>query len=424
MVLTAATNSGNGLVTIASVAGPKAANGTLTIGHGQTENITSLLDGLATPGLTGDTETLTAFSATAGTATLANGVATYAAPASGSPTISYTVKDERGATATGSVAVTVDSGPSAASGTLTIGHGQTENITSLLSGLATPGLTGDTETLTAFSATAGTATLANGVATYAAPASGSPTISYTVQDQLGDTATGSVAVTVDPGPSAASGTLTIGHGQTENITSLLSGLATPGLTGDTETLTAFSATAGTATLANGVATYAAPASGSPTISYTVQDQLGDTATGSVAVTVDPGPSAASGTLTIGHGQTENITSLLDGLATPGLTGDTETLTAFSATAGTATLANGVATYAAPASGSPTINYTVQDQLGDTASGAVNVTIDPGPTAANGSIVVGHGQSVNETALVDGLVTPGLAGDTETITAGGLATPRR
>ena len=416
VALTAATNSGNGLVTIASVAGPKAANGTLTIGHGQTENITSLLNGLVTPGLAGDTETLTAFSATAGTATLANGVATYAAPASGSPTISYTVNDERGDTATGSVAVTVDPGPSAASGTLTIGHGQTENITSLLSGLATPGLTGDTETLTAFSATAGTAALANGVATYTAPASGSPTISYTVQDQLGDTATGSVAVTVDPGPSAASGTLTIGHGQTENITSLLSGLATPGLTGDTETLTAFSATAGTAALANGVATYTAPASGSPTISYTVQDQLGDTATGSVAVTVDPGPSAANGTLTIGHGQTENITSLLNGLVTPGLTGDTETLTAFSATAGTATLANGVATYAAPASGSPTISYTVNDERGDTASGAVNVTIDPGPTAANGSIVVGHGQSVNETALVDGLVTPGLAGDTETITA--------
>jgi CRISPR-associated endonuclease Cas1 len=413
VALTAATNSGNGLVTIASVAGPKAANGTLTIGHGQTENITSLLNGLVTPGLAGDTETLTAFSATAGTATLANGVATYAAPASGSPTISYTVNDERGATATGSVAVTVDPGPSAASGTLTIGHGQTENITSLLDGLATPGLTGDTETLTAFSATAGTATLANGVATYTAPASGSPTISYTVQDQLGDTATGSVAVTVDPGPSVASGTLTIGHGQTENITSLLSGLATPGLTGDTETLTAFSATAGTATLANGVATYAAPASGSPTISYTVQDQLGDTASGTVNVTIDPGPSAANGSIVVGHGESVNETALVDGLVTPGLAGDTETITAVT---GNATLANGVITYTAPASGVDAYNYTVQDQLGDTASGTVNVTIDPGPAAANGSIVVGHGQSVNETAVVDGLVTPGLAGDTETITA--------
>ena len=82
--------------------------------------------------------------------------------------------------------------------------------------------------------------------------------------------------------------MTEGHGQTVNISALVNGLVTPGLAGDSETLQSVSAASGTAVLgANNSVTYTAPASGPDTITYTVADQYGDTATGQVAVTVDP-----------------------------------------------------------------------------------------------------------------------------------------
>ena len=59
-------------------------------------------------------------------------------------------------------------------------------------------------------------------------------------------------------------------------------------------MTLVSATHGNAVLGSGNAvTYTAPASGPDTISYTVKDQHGDTASGQVAVTVDAGPTAGS-----------------------------------------------------------------------------------------------------------------------------------
>src|SRR6202034_2540018 len=124
--------------------------------------------------------------------------------------------------------------------------------------------------------------------TYVAPATGPDSFTYTVTDQLGDTATGTVNVTVDPGPAAATGALTIGHGQSTNVTSLVNALVTPGLTGDTDTITAVS---GHATLTAGVVTYVAPATGPDSFTYTVTDQHGDSAIGTVNVTVDPGPTA-------------------------------------------------------------------------------------------------------------------------------------
>ena len=73
-----------------------------------------------------------------------------------------------------------------------------------------------------------------------------------------------------------------GHGKPVTITSLLAGLVTPGLAGDMETLASVSAPNGTTALVAGIATYTAPASGMDTVTYAYTDQLGDTATGTVA----------------------------------------------------------------------------------------------------------------------------------------------
>ena len=107
--------------------------------------------------------------------------------------------------------------------------------------------------------------------------------------------------------------MTEGHGKTVDLTLLIAGLITPGTVGDTETLTLVSATHGTAVLGSGNAvTYTAPTSGPDTISYTVKDQHGDTASGQVAVTVDAGPTAGSTSVTEAPDASVSLTSLIAG----------------------------------------------------------------------------------------------------------------
>ena len=118
---------------------------------------------------------------------------------------------------------------------------------------------------------------------------------------------------------------------------------------------------------NGTVSYTAPTSGPDTLAYTVEDQYHDQATGTVNITVDPGPTAATGTDTVGHNKTADLTGLINGLITPGITGDIETLTNVSAAYGSAVLNNGTVSYAAPTSGPDTLIYTVRDQYDDQAA---------------------------------------------------------
>ena len=404
--------SATGTIALAIDGGPTTGNASFAIGHGQSTNVTTLLDSLIGKGLVGDTETITAVSGHA--ALGSGGSVTYSAPAiGGSDGFTYTVTDQLGQTSIGNVTVAVDGGPVAASTALLIGHGQSQNVTALVNGLISKGQPSDTETITAVS---GHAMLsAGGAIIYSAPASGgADSFTYTVADQLGDNATGTVNVTIDPGPSAANGILGIGHGQTDDVTSLVNGLITKGEPGDTETIIGVS---GHATLnSNGTISYTASGSaGSDSFTYTVQDQLGETATGTVTVTIDPGPIAATGHLTIGHGQSESVTALVDGLIGSGLVADTNAITAVSG--GAVLGAGGVVTYTAPhAAGASSFSYTVANEYNQSATGLVNVTVDPGPSAANGALLAGLGKTRDVTSLLDGLISKGLPGDVETITA--------
>ena len=386
--------------------GPTLATGSLAIGHGQSENVTALLDRLITPGEPGDSETIVAVS---GHAVLANGVVTYTAPVAGPDSFTYTVEDQWADIATGTVAVTVDPGPQVTTTVpAEIGHGQTIQV-----GTVTPGLPGDTLSLTTTGPGRGTLSLTGDTLTYAAPAmGGTDSIGYTVNDQLGDAASGTIALTVDPGPVAAASSLTVGHGQTVVVTGLVDGLVTPGLTGDSETITAVSAVTGQASLsAAGAIVYAAPASGRDTLGYTVTDQLGDSAAGTVAVTIDPGPTAGTVASTVTLDATVNLTAAILGAVTPGLAGDTLTLMADGTigTLGSVALADGQLTYIAegsvlkhiPANGTlvDSFTYVVSDQYGDTASGTVDVTVTnpatviDGPPYGSGTIVAAPGASI-------------------------------
>ena len=90
-------------------------------------------------------------------------------------------------------------------------------------------------------------------------------------------------MTLDAGPMAKSGAVTIGHSETNvNLTSLVASLFSSGAAGDGTTITSVAG----ASLVNGQVLYTPPASGSPNFSYTVTDSLGQTATNTVDVTVE------------------------------------------------------------------------------------------------------------------------------------------
>jgi hypothetical protein len=209
----------------------------------------------------------------------------------------------------------------------------------------------------------------------------------------------------------------VGHNKTVDLTSLINGLITPGLPSDTETLTNVSATSGTAVLSNGTVSYTAPAAGPNTLTYTVQDEYGDQATGKVSITADPGPTAGNGHIYIAPGASLNITSELLALDTPGLAGDTLSLTGAT---GNAKFSNGQVTYTAPGNGaSDSFSYTVADQLGDTATGAVGVTLDP--NLANNDTIVLFGAAGSDD-IIDGLggknLNVVLTGNSDTVLLGG------
>ena len=114
-------------------------------------------------------------------------------------------------------------------------------------------------------------------------------------------------------------------------------------------------------LTNGDLTYSAqgtvPPNGSvtDTFTYTVTDEVGDKATGTVSVKVgnpDPGPTAGAVVATANLGQTVDLKAAILAQVKPGLVGDTETITAFGTTSagGVVKLTNGDLTYGALSSG--------------------------------------------------------------------------
>ena len=459
--------------------GPILANGSYVVGHDQTVNLTAYIGSLITPGLKGDIETVTSISADSGQPKLTydaeNGVpdgryridytAPDAAPGAQSgagivhpATLDYTVTDQYGDQASASVAITVDPGPAATDPTLVIGRSAsgfgTLDLSQIVGKLASPGLSGDTLTLTAASGGSygGIVAAANGDLVYEGKfAPVNDAFNYTVTDQLGDTVQGTAHIVLDPGPTAANGTITVGDGQTENLASYIQNLVTPGLPGDHESIASVSTESGSVSLssfsnASGAPSqtavgYTAPASGSDILSYTVVDENGVKATGTVAITVDPGPTATKGSFTIGHGQTANLAGYVESLVTPGLSGDTVQLLSASAANGQASLATTKAgtalDYTAPASGTDVLTYSVDDQFvsststivsgnqisyvkntGTSApvSSAVEITVDPGPTTTTATASVQLGQSLDLTNTILAADKPGLAGDTLSIVA--------
>ena len=266
-------------------------------------------------------------------------------------------------------------------------------------GTVTLGFAGETLTpsQTAGSGTVSLAPVSGGVqqviytAPGSIPASAVDDVSYTISDQFGHTLVDtSTDVQLDAGPTIAPAIpAVVEKGQTTVV-----GTVTAGLAGDTLTLTQ---TLGNGTLSLGpvsglvqqvlyTAPGAIPSSTIDAVSYTVSDQHNDAVASAIAdVQLDSGPKAGNATLYLSAGESVDLTSLLLALDTPGLPGDTLTLTGAgtAGTRGTVSLSNGDLVYKAPASGLDVFTYTVSDQL----HGAATASVDVSVASKNGSIAL-------------------------------------
>ena len=254
-------------------------------------------------------------------------------------------------------------------------------------------------------------------------------------DGYGGTLVSVASSVVDPGPSVTN-TTTVGekvaHGTTVPV-----GTAAPGLAGDTLTLNELSGPAGAVTLSGGIVSFAAPAnaSGNVAFSYQISDQLGDlSAVISGTLAVDPGPMVGNAHVYVPAGSSVDLTSLLLSLDTPGLPGDTLTLSAVgtAGTLGSVSLSNGDLSYTAPASGgSDAFSYTVSDQLHETATGSVGVSLlsSRGGTitlagsgnsvvAGDGNYSITGGAGGNSISLGNGNDSVSLSGNNNTVVLGG------
>ncbi|WP_428391499.1 beta strand repeat-containing protein [Lichenicoccus sp.] len=396
--------------------------------------------GTVSPDQSGDTLSVAASGTIAGALSLgavqADGTqqVLYTAPASiaasTTDTVSYVITDSDGTSTTSTPqTITLDAGPSVVAVTPSV----VEKTQNTVIGTVTPGEIGDTLTLTQAAGGLGTVSLGavqtNGTrqVIYTAPtavtASGIDTVSYSVTDQHGGAvASQSASVSLDAGPSVIPIAAAVEHGQTAVI-----GIVTPGVSGDALTLAQAPGGLGTVSL-GAVQTdgaqqviYTAPASistsGSDAVSYSITDQHNDVVTAqTTAVTLDAGAAIH----TAPPGVIEQGQSAVLGTVTPGVAGDTLSVSQAPGALGAVTLgavqADGTqqVIYTAPAAitatATDTVSYSIVDQhnlvvAADTAS----VGLDGGPSITPGTPAVVEGQST-----VLGTVQPGMAGDTLSI----------
>jgi VCBS repeat-containing protein len=151
---------------------------------------------------------------------------------------------------------------------------------------------GDTLSVSVASASSGSVSInPNGTLRYSAPVNffGSDSISYTVVDGYSGSDTGLVSITVtgvNDAPSASNDSATVAEDTTNSAINVLSN--DTDVDGDNLSVTDATANRGTVSInANGTLSYRPPANyfGSATLSYTISDGNGGTASANVAVTV-------------------------------------------------------------------------------------------------------------------------------------------
>ena len=270
---------------------------------------------------------------------------------------------------------------------------------------------GDTLTVATVSANNGTVTVnsADQSLNYSPNANfnGSDTINYTISDGNGGTATALVMVTVNginDAPVANDDNANVNEDSNINISVLEND---NDVDGDTLTITAATATSGAVTIDNGISLTYTPNvnfSGTDTINYTISDGQGASASSSVSVTisaVNDIPIANADIASTNEDTSVNIDVLANDID---VDGDTLTITAATATSGAVTIDNGISlTYTPNANfnGSDTIDYTMSDDNGGTATAIVTVSVvsvNDAPTYTDGIASIAENVANNTTVL--------------------------
>ncbi len=327
---------------------------------------------------------------------------------------SYEVTDAFGLTATGTLDVTVRTGPTAGSAATTVNP----DVTATLNPVVAAG-TGALSTVTFADGSTSKSVAGEGTWTISL-VSGQPEVmfdplpgfrgaatqqSYEVTDVNDLTATGTLDVTVRTSPATGDASVTVNPG----ATATLNPVTTPGTGSITGVLFDNDATSKTV---SGEGTWTvALVSGQPEVTfepeagftglatsqtYTVTDEFGITASGNLSVTVRTPPSTGDDSATVNPG----VTATLNPVTTPGTGSITGVLFDNDATSKSV---SGEGTWTVSlVAGQPVINfdpevgftgaatpqaYTVTDQYGLTASGTLNVTVRSGPVADDASATV-------------------------------------
>jgi VCBS repeat-containing protein len=361
---------------------------------------------------------VTAASSPDGTVTInPDGTLTFlpAADFTGTATITYTISDGAGGTASATVTVVVtpvNDPPVAAGDAATT----PEDTPVTVAVLANDGdVDGDPLTVTSASSPEGTVTPnADGTITFTPNAdfNGVATVTYAISDGKGGTSSATVVITVAPvndppiaNPSAAT--------TAEDISVIVPVLANDtDRDGDALTVTSAGAANGTVTiLPDGTVRYTPNPdfAGPETITYTISDARGGFATSTVDVTVTPvndRPVAADDTARTAEDQPVTIPVLANDRDPDGTP-----LTVTSASSPNGTVAihpDGTITFTPDAdfNGATTITYTISDGAGGTATASVAVTVTPvnDPPVANPSSAI--------TAEDTPVVVPVRANDTD------------
>lgn len=322
--------------------------------------------------------------------------------------VTYTVSDGAGGTATGTLTLTVDNAtPSAVADGPVNTPTDTPVTVDVLANDTDPNAPAS-QVLVVTDAVAdnGATVVVNGDSTLTVtPASGYAgpiTVTYTISDGAGGTASTTLAVTVDNADPVAEDDVALTPADTAATVHVLANDTDPNIPGTAQVLTVIGAVAdnGAVVVVNpddSVTMTPAPGfAGLVTVTYTVSDGAGGTASATLTVSVENAPPVA----------------VDDAVSTPYavpvvvdvLAGDTDAngdplavlvVDALSTEGGTVTLVGGVVTYAPPLGfrGTDTFTYTVTDGVGGTATGTVTVTVtNTAPVADDDAYAVLEGSS--------------------------------
>ena len=243
----------------------------------------------------------------------------------------------------------------------------------------------------------GTASIVAGKIRYLPVAgfSGVDTFTYEVRDAAGNTATGTVTVTVaDAAPVAADDAAAVLAGRPVDVDVLAND--TDANSGQTLTVTAVSTPAhGTAAVVDGRIRYTAIAdyTGTDTFTYTVGDGHGGTAQATVTVTVSSGAAVAV--------PDERVTPYRQPVTVPVLANDLDPDRALKLTGvtppdhGTATIVGDTVRYTPPAdfTGVAKFSYTAVDRDGNHVTTTVTVTVGAPPAVPDKSLTAHPGKAV-------------------------------